>query len=141
MTLFDSFLTLFGLFGPLGPEGPGDSFLTRFLTLLGFRARRARNGSVAGGGFLKTWSAMMRKIEGDGDDRAGVIGLIWQVWGSRQISLIVTGSVQISQRVSNAALANAALVLSSKNWKNIQDGGQRRQTNPKSLELSVAVRE
>ena len=43
------FRTLLGLFEPLGPEGPGDSFLTRFLTRLGFRAR---NGSVAGGGFL-----------------------------------------------------------------------------------------
>ena len=47
----------------------------------------------------------------------------------------------LSQKVSNAALANAALVLSSKNWKNIQDGGQRRKTNPKSLGLSAAVRE
>ena len=49
---FDSFLTLFGLSGlsgPPGPEGLGDSFLT----LLAFRARSARNGSVAGGGFLK----------------------------------------------------------------------------------------
>ena len=36
-------------------------------------------------------------------------------------------------RVSNAALGDAALVLSSKNWKNIQDGGQRRKINPKSL--------
>ena len=45
------------------------------------------------------------------------------------------------QRVSNAALANAALVLSSKIWKNIQDGGQRRKTDPKSLGLSAAVRE
>ena len=50
--IFDSFRTLFGLFGPLGPEGLGDSFFDSFLTLLGFRARRARNGSVAGGGFL-----------------------------------------------------------------------------------------
>ena len=45
------------------------------------------------------------------------------------------------QRISNAALPNTALVLSSKNWKNIQDGGQRRKTNPKSLGLSAAVRE
>ena len=45
------------------------------------------------------------------------------------------------RRVSNAALANAALVLSSKNWKIIQDGGQRRKINPKSLALSAAVRE
>ena len=29
-------------------------------------------------------------------------------------------------RVQNAALSNAALVPSSKNWKNIRDGGQRR---------------
>ena len=36
-------------------------------------------------------------------------------------------------RVSNAALGDAALVLSSKNWKNIQNGGQRRKINPKSL--------
>ena len=43
--------------------------------------------------------------------------------------------------VSNAALANAALVLSSKNGKNIQDGGQRRKQNPKSLGLCAAVRE
>ena len=56
--IFDSFLTIFGLFGPLGPEGPGDSFLT----LLGFRAWRARNGSVAGGAFsslghfLSSWA-------------------------------------------------------------------------------------
>ena len=35
--------------------------------------------------------------------------------------------------MSNAALANAALVLSSKNWKNIRDGGQHRKINPKSL--------
>ena len=40
----------FGLFGPPGPEGLGDSFLT----LSGFRARRARNGSVAGGGFFNS---------------------------------------------------------------------------------------
>ena len=37
------------------------------------------------------------------------------------------------RRVSNASLANAALVLSSKNWKNLRDGGQRRKINPKSL--------
>ena len=47
--IFDSFRALFGLFGPLGPETLFDSFLT----LLGLRARRAQNGSVAGGGFLK----------------------------------------------------------------------------------------
>ena len=41
--------------------------------------------------------------------------------------------------MSNAASADAALVLSSKNLKNIQDGGQRRKTNPKSLGLSAAV--
>ena len=35
--------------------------------------------------------------------------------------------------MSNAALANAALVLSSKSWKNLHDGGQRRRINPKSL--------
>ena len=35
--------------------------------------------------------------------------------------------------MSNAALANAALVLSSKDWKNIRDGGQLQKTNPKSL--------
>ena len=39
----------------------------------------------------------------------------------------------VFRRVSNAALANAALVLSSKNWENIQDGGRRRKINPKSL--------
>ena len=44
------------------------------------------------------------------------------------------------QRVSNAALANAALVLSSKTWKNIQDGGQRPKINPKGLGFSAAVR-
>ena len=38
-----------------------------------------------------------------------------------------------SGRVSNAALANAASVLSSKIGKNIRDGGQRRIINPKSL--------
>ena len=37
------------------------------------------------------------------------------------------------RRVSNAALANAALVLSSKIGKNIRDGGQHRKINPKSL--------
>ena len=37
--------------------------------------------------------------------------------------------------------ANAALVLCSKNWKNIQDGGQCPKINPKSLGLSAAVRE
>ena len=35
--------------------------------------------------------------------------------------------------MSNAALANAALVLSSKNWTNTRDGGQHRKINPKSL--------
>ena len=35
--------------------------------------------------------------------------------------------------MSNAALANAALVLSSKNWKNIRGRGQRRKINPKTL--------
>ena len=45
------------------------------------------------------------------------------------------------RRVSNAALANAALVLSSKHWKKIRDGGHRRKTNPKSLGFSAAVRE
>ena len=54
---------------------------------------------------------------------------------------VAVGKGKINQRVSNAALVNAALVLSSKNWKNIQDGGQRRKTNPKSLGLSAAVRE
>ena len=50
--------------------------------------------------------------------------------------------VEISQRVSNIALANAALVLSSKNRKkNIREGGQCRIINPKSLGLSAAVRE
>ena len=38
-----------------------------------------------------------------------------------------------TRRVSNAALANAALVLSSKNGKTIRDGGQHRKINPKSL--------
>ena len=38
----------------------------------------------------------------------------------------------VSESVSNATLASAALVLSSKNWKNIRDGGQCRKTNPKS---------
>ena len=37
-----------------GTGGPGRLFFDSFLTLLGFRARRARNSSVAGGGFLKT---------------------------------------------------------------------------------------
>ena len=41
--------------------------------------------------------------------------------------------VRTVRRVSNAALANAALVLSSKNWENIRDGVQRRKTNAKSL--------
>ena len=45
------------------------------------------------------------------------------------------------ETVSNAALANAALVLSSKDWKNTQDGVQRRKINPKSLGLSSAVRD
>ena len=57
MSLKGSFLSLFGLFLGLfwtpGTGGPGRPFLDSFLTLLGFRARRARNGSVAGGGFLK----------------------------------------------------------------------------------------
>ena len=42
-------------------------------------------------------------------------------------------SARQGRKVSNAALANAALVLSSKIGKNIQDGGQRRKINPKSL--------
>ena len=49
--------------------------------------------------------------------------------------------MSLDRRVSNAALANAALVLSSKNWKKLQDGGQRRKTNPKNLGHSAAVRE
>ena len=55
MTLFDSFLILFDSFRTLwtlGTGGPGRLFFDLSLTLLGFRARRARNGSVAGGGFL-----------------------------------------------------------------------------------------
>ena len=43
------------------------------------------------------------------------------------------------RRVSNAALANAALVLSSKNWKNIQNEGQRQKINPKSLGSVVSL--
>ena len=39
----------------------------------------------------------------------------------------------LSSESVNAALADAALVLSSKHWKIIQDGGQRRKINPKSL--------
>ena len=35
--------------------------------------------------------------------------------------------------MSNAALANAALVFSSKIGKNTRDGGHRRKINPKSL--------
>ena len=48
---------------------------------------------------------------------------------------------RFAQRVSNAALANAALVLSSKNREKYSKGGQRRIINPKSLGLSAAVRE
>ena len=55
----ESLLTLFGLFGSLGPGGPGRLFFGSFLTLLGFRARRARNGSVVGGGFLKPISRLI----------------------------------------------------------------------------------
>ena len=45
------------------------------------------------------------------------------------IGILPMSRSSICGRVSNAALANAALVLSSKNWKNIQDGGQRRKKN------------
>ena len=38
-------------------------------------------------------------------------------------------------------LGNAALVLSSKIGKNIQDGACRRKINPKSLWLSAALQE
>ena len=38
-----------------------------------------------------------------------------------------------SRRVSNAALANAALVLSSKNWKKYSRWGAASKINPKSL--------
>ena len=54
---------------------------------------------------MSAWPAMMRTIEGTRADRAGVIGLIRQVWGWRQISqacLIVIGSVQI--RVPDRAI-------------------------------------
>ena len=39
-------------------------------------------------------------------------------------ALFGAGKLCFVRRVSNAALANATLVLSSKNWKNIQDGGK-----------------
>ena len=50
--VFESFRTLLGLFGPLGTGGLGRLSFDSFLALLGFRARRARNGSVAGGGVV-----------------------------------------------------------------------------------------
>ena len=41
--------------------------------------------------------------------------------------------ITLYRRVSNAALANAGLVLSSKIGKNIRDGGQHQKVNPKGL--------
>ena len=42
--------------------------------------------------------------------------------------------------MSNTALANAALVLSSKKVETLLDGGQRRKINPKSLGLAFSLR-
>ena len=61
--------------------------------------------------------------------------LVRALRGCKQRSLTVRKKAPtVSRRVRNAAVANAALVLGSKNWKKvIRDGGQRRKTNPKSL--------
>ena len=47
-------------------------------------------------------------------------GVLHTYWRCKSYKLVV------HRRMSNAALANAASVLSSKNWKNIQNGWQRR---------------
>ena len=49
------------------------------------------------------------------------------------VSVVVVVSGVKNRRVSNAALANAALVLSSKNWKKYSRWARRRKINPKSL--------
>ena len=55
--------------------------------------------------------------------------------------VLLQQSNSIAQRVPNAALANAALVLSFKLkiGKNIRDGQQRRKINPKSLGPAISL--
>ena len=123
-----------GRLGPSGPDDPcsGQKFSQRFGCFCFFFCFGGKpKGGVRGEKLGVLFVRKQRREGGFRGEEAGG-GCLLGRWPDTFIRGRNSHQA-IARGVSNAALANAALVLSSKIGKNIRDGGQHRKINPKSL--------